>query len=76
MVYHFSRSGKKNLHKSAAAIAKGGDVCDNRGRIYEMRKGTMTKRLFRQAMGKVRLSVLRTGAYRQKVRWRMIPYIW
>ena len=62
MVYHFSRSGKKNLHKSAAAIAKDGDVCDNRGRIYEMREGTMTKRLFWQAMGKFWLGVLGVGA--------------
>ncbi len=62
MVYHFSRSGKKNLHKFAAAIAKDGDVCDNRGRIYEMREGTMTKRLFWQAMGKFWLGVLGVGA--------------
>ena len=62
MVYHLSRSGKKNLHKFAAASAKGGDVCDNRGRIYEMREGTMTKRLFWQAMGKFWLGVLGVGA--------------
>ena len=62
MVYHFSRSGKKNLHNFAAAIAKDEDVCDNRGRIYEMREGTMTKRLFWQAMGKFWLGVLGVGA--------------
>ena len=60
MVIRISRSRKKKLKKPAATVAKEGGVCDNTNKIYDL-GGTMTKKLFVQAMTKFFAGVLAVG---------------